>query len=89
MDPTVGTFAGFIAEPTDVLTMDIHLTMEATEDMEATEATEATEDMEDMEATILTPTGEFIVHPISGHFSNAIVGTRQAQKVEHSVPTAC
>jgi hypothetical protein len=28
MAPTVGTFAGFIVEPTDVLTMDIHIPME-------------------------------------------------------------
>ena len=80
MGPTVGTFAGFIAEPTDVLTMDIHPTMEDMEYME---------DTEDMEDIILTPTGDIIVHPISGDFTNAIVGTRQAQKVEHSVPTAC
>jgi len=58
MDPTVGTFAGFIVEPIDVLTMedimgDINLTpmediiltpMEAMEAMEAT--VEATEDTE-------------------------------------------
>jgi hypothetical protein len=37
MDPTVGTFAGFIVEPIEVLTMDIHIPMGATEDMEATE----------------------------------------------------
>jgi hypothetical protein len=28
MDPTVGTFAGFIVEPIEVLTMDIRITME-------------------------------------------------------------
>jgi hypothetical protein len=28
MDPTVSTFAGFIVEPIDVLTMDIHIPME-------------------------------------------------------------
>jgi hypothetical protein len=28
MDPTVGTFAAFIVEPTDVLTMDIPIPME-------------------------------------------------------------
>jgi hypothetical protein len=27
-NPTVGTFAGFIVEPTDVRTMDIHIPME-------------------------------------------------------------
>ena len=26
-NPTVGTFAGFIVEPTDVITMDIHIPM--------------------------------------------------------------
>jgi hypothetical protein len=40
MDPTVGTFAGFIVEPIDVPTTDLHIPMEATEDMEDTEATE-------------------------------------------------
>jgi hypothetical protein len=39
-NPTVGTFAGFIVEPIDVLTMVLHIPMEATEDMEDTEATE-------------------------------------------------
>ena len=85
MDPTVGTFAGSIVEPIDVLTMDIHIPMEdilriPMEDilltpMEATGwATEAMEAtgwaMEAMEATI--------VHPISaeGLFTNTIVGTR-------------
>jgi len=28
MDPTVGTFAGFIVEPIDALTTDIHIRME-------------------------------------------------------------
>ena len=28
MDPTEGTFAGFIVEPIDVLTTDIHIRME-------------------------------------------------------------
>jgi len=60
MDPTVGTFAGFIVEPTDVLTMEdiripmedimgdiIDLTpMEAMGDMEAMEDIEAMGDME-------------------------------------------
>ena len=59
MDPTVDTFAGFIVEPTDVLTMDI-----------------------------LIPPEDILVHPISGDGTNAI-GTRQAQKVERSVPAAC
>ena len=77
MDPTVGTFAGSIVEPIDVLTMDIHIPMEdiLLTPMEATGwATEAMEAtgwaMEAMEATI--------VHPISaeGLFTNTIVGTR-------------
>jgi len=60
MDPTVGTFAGFIVEPTDVLTMeDIHIPMEAMEedmdltpmeDMEAMEEDMDLTPMEDMEA---------------------------------------
>jgi len=72
MDPTVGTFAGSIVEPIDVLTMDIHILMEdilltpmeatgwATAwAMEATEAMEATGwAMEAME--------DIIAHPISG-----------------------
>jgi hypothetical protein len=57
MDPTVGTSAGFIVEPTDALTMDIHI---------PTEAMEATEAMEVMVDIILTPTGDIIAHPISG-----------------------
>ena len=52
-NPTVGTFAGFIVEPTDVLTMDIHILMEGII-------------LTPMEGTILTPTGDIIVHPISG-----------------------
>jgi regulator of RNase E activity RraA len=51
MDPTVGTFAGFIVEPIDVLTMD----------MEGIILTPMEE-----EDTILTPTGDIIAHPISG-----------------------
>jgi len=69
MDRTVGTFAGSIVEPIDVLTMDIHIPMEdilriPMEDilltpMEATEAMEATGwAMEAME--------DIIAHPISG-----------------------
>jgi hypothetical protein len=106
-NPTVGTFAGSIVEPIDVLTMDLRIPMGdilripmedilriPMEDilltpMEAMEwalewAMEATGwAMEVME--------DIIVHPISaeGLITNAIVGTRQAQKVEHSVPTAC
>ena len=82
-NPTVGTFAGFIVEPIDVLTMDIHIPMEDI----------LLIPMEDillilMEDILLTPTGDIIVHPFSGDGTNAI-GTRQAQKVEHSVPMAC
>jgi hypothetical protein len=70
MDPTVGTSAGSIVEPTDVLTMDIHIPTEA---MEATEPTEDTEDMEDI---ILTHTGYIIVHfSGDGLITNAVVGT--------------
>ena len=80
--PTVGTFAGFIVGPTDVLTMDIHIPTEGTGDIILTH-------MEDMEDIILTHTGYIIVHfSGDGLITNAIVGTRQAQKVEHSVPAA-
>jgi hypothetical protein len=68
-NPTVGTFAGFIVEPTDVLTMDIHIPMG---DIRFTP----------MGDILLTPMGDILVHPISGDGTNAI-GTRQAQKVEH------
>jgi len=65
MDPTVGTFAGFIVEPIDVLTMDM-------EDTILTPMEDITEDI------IRTPTEDIIVRPISGDGTNAIVGTRQA-----------
>ena len=65
MDPTVGTFAGFIVELIDVLTMDM-------EDILRTP-------MEDIMGDILrTPTEDIIVRPISGDGTNAIVGTGQA-----------
>jgi hypothetical protein len=74
MDPTVGTFAGFIVEPIGVLTMvpmeDILLTL-----------------MEDilltlMEDILLTLMEDFIVHPISGDgVTNTIVATKQASEV--------
>ena len=85
-NPTVGTFAGFIVEPIDVPTMDIHIPMEGTlltpmEDILLTP-------MEPMEDILHIPMEDIIVHPISGDGTNAI-GIRQAQKVEHSVPTAC
>ena len=75
MDPTVDTFAGFIVEPTDVLTMDILI---PPEDILHTP----------MGDIPLIPTEDILVHPISGDGTNAI-GTRQAQKVERSVPAAC
>ena len=46
------------------------------------------EDMGDMGDILLTPMGDILVHPFSGDGTNAI-GTRQAQKVERSVPAAC
>ena len=55
MDPTVGTFAGFIVELIDVPTMDIRIPMEGI----------ILTPMEE-EDTILTPTGDIIAHPISG-----------------------
>ena len=89
-NPTVGTFAGFTVGPIDVLTMVLHMPME---DILLTP-------MGDILLThtghipltpmgdILHPTGGIIVHPFSGDGTNAI-GTRQAQKVELSVPTGC
>ena len=74
-NPTVGTFAGFIVEPTDALTMDIHIPMEDILHIP-------------MGDILLTPMGDILVRPFSGGGTNGI-GTRQAQKVEHSVPTAC
>jgi hypothetical protein len=65
MDPTAGTFAGFIVEPIDVLTTDM-------EDIIRTP-------MEDiMEDIIRIRTEDIIVRPISGDGTNAIVGTGQA-----------
>src|SRR6516225_7490408 len=55
MDLTVGTSAGFIVEPTDVLTMeDIHIPMEALGDMDLTPM-EAMEAMEALGDSDLTP----------------------------------
>ena len=54
MDPTVGTFAEFIVEPIDVLTMDIHIPMEVI----------ILTPMEE-EDTILTLTGDIIARLIS------------------------
>jgi hypothetical protein len=64
MDPTEGTFAGFIVEPIDVLTTDIHIRME---DIPLTP----------MEDILLTPMEDIIVRPISGDGTNAIGGTKQ------------
>jgi hypothetical protein len=77
MDPTVGTFAGFIVEPIDVLTTDM-------EDILRTPMEDIMEHilrtpMEDiMEDILRTPTEDIIVHPISGDGTNAIVAIRQA-----------
>ena len=65
MDPTAGTFAGFIVEPIDVLTMDM-------EDIPPTPMEDITEDI------LRTRTEDIIVRPISGDGTNPIVGTRQA-----------
>jgi len=65
MDPTVGTFAGFIVEPIDVLTMG----------MEGIILTPMEDIMEDIPPT---PMEDIIVRPISGDGTNAIVGTGQA-----------
>jgi hypothetical protein len=73
MDPTVGTFAGFIVELIDVLTMDMEdILRTPMEDILRTP-------MEDIMGDILrTPTEDIIVRPISGDGTNAIVGTGQA-----------
>ena len=73
MDPTVGTFAGFIVEPIDVLTTDIHIRME--DIMEDIILTPMEDIMEDIPPT---PMEDIIVRPISGDGTNAIVGTGQA-----------
>jgi hypothetical protein len=90
-NPTVGTFAEFIVEPIDVLTMDLHIPMG---DILLTPMEDILHiPMEDilhipMGDILLTPMGDILVRPFSGGGTNGI-GTRQAQKVEHSVPTAC
>jgi hypothetical protein len=67
-NPTVGTFAGFIVEPIDVLTMDIHIPMEdiLLTPMEGT--------LHIPTADILhIPTGDIIVHfSGDGVFTNPI-----------------
>jgi hypothetical protein len=89
MDPTVGTFAGFIVEPIDVLTTDMedilrtpmedimeHILRTPMEDiMEHILRTPMEDIMEDI---LRTPTEDIIVHPISGDGTNAIVAIRQA-----------
>jgi hypothetical protein len=69
MDPTVGTFAGFIVEPIDVLTTDM-------EDIILTPMEDIMGDI--MEDIPPTPMEDIIVRPISGDGTNAIAGTRQA-----------
>ena len=73
MDPTVDTFAGFIVEPIDVLTMDMEdIPPTPMEDILRTPMEDITEDI------LRTRTEDIIVRPISGDGTNAIVGTRQA-----------
>jgi hypothetical protein len=72
MDPTVGTFAGFIVEPTDVLTMDIHITMEDIIDHPIT--------MEDI--IIPTPMGDIIARPTSGLTNATMRGDDDGQHLE-------
>jgi hypothetical protein len=73
MDPTAGTFAGFIVEPIDVLTMDMEdIPPTPMEDILRTPMEDITEDI------LRTRTEDIIVRPISGDGTNPIVGTRQA-----------
>ena len=73
MDPTAGTFAGFIVEPIDVLTMDMEdIPPTPMEDILRTPMEDITEDI------LRTRTEDLIVRPISGDGTNPIVGTRQA-----------
>src|SRR5262249_25258481 len=72
MDPTVGTFAGFIVEPIDVLTMDMEdILRTRMEDILRTPTEDITEDI------LRTRTEDIIVRPISGDGTNTIVGTRR------------
>ena len=96
-NPTVGTFAGFIVEPIDVLTMVLHMWEVLHIPMEDIPLTPMGDILLTHTGHILLtpmgdilhiPTGDFLFHPFSGDGTNAI-GTRQEQKVEHSVPTAC
>ena len=73
MDPTVGTSAGCIVEPIDVLTTDMEgIILTPMEDTLRTPMEDITEDI------LRTRTEDIIVRPISGDGTNAIVGTRQA-----------
>jgi hypothetical protein len=73
MDPTAGTFAGFIVEPIDVLTTDMEdIPPTPMEDILRTPMEDITEDI------LRTRTEDIIVRPISGDGTNAIVGTGQA-----------
>jgi hypothetical protein len=76
MDPTVGTFAGFIVEPIDVLTLDMEDILRTP--MEGILRTPMEDIRTPMEDIIRTPTEDIIVRPISGDGTNAIVATRQA-----------
>jgi hypothetical protein len=60
-NPTVGTSAGFIVEPTDALTMDIHILMG---DILLTP----------MEDTILIPTGDILLTPMGDIIAHPISG---------------
>ena len=71
MDPTVGTFAGSIVEPIDVLTMDIHIPMEDILRIPMEDILRIP--MEDILLTPMEATGwameameDIIAHPISG-----------------------
>ena len=91
LDPTVGTFAGFIVEPTDVLTMEDILPTPMEDILPTPMEDILLTPMEAMEWAMgatgwaMEATGwameameDIIVHPISaeGLFTNTIVGTR-------------
>jgi hypothetical protein len=61
MDPTVGTSAGFIVEPTDVLTMeDIHIPMEVVGDMDLTPMEAMGDMVGDMDLTPMEAMGDMV-----------------------------
>ena len=65
MDPTVGTFVGFIVAPIDVLTMDMEDIIRTP--MEDTLLTRMEDTLRTpMEDTLRTPMEDIIVRPISG-----------------------